>query len=50
MPLYQCLKRPLTQLFIGSLFFPCLLLAQGYLVLKDEFGYADFNGVWNFND
>ena len=46
----QRLKLPAWHLFFSSLFFPCLLLAQEYSVPKDEFGYPDFNGVWNFND
>ena len=50
MPVDQRLKRPACRLLISSLFFPCLLLAQEYSVPKDEFGYPDFNGVWNFND
>ena len=29
---------------------PFALLAQGYIVPRDEFGYPDLNGVWNFND
>ena len=47
MPVDQRLKRPACRLLISSLFFPCLLLAQEYSVPKDEFGYPDFNGVWN---
>lgn len=50
MPVDQRMKRPACRLLISSLFFPCLLLAQEYSVPKDEFGYPDFNGVWNFND
>ncbi|MAK93996.1 MAG: hypothetical protein CMQ69_05225, partial [Gammaproteobacteria bacterium] len=50
MPVDQRLKRPACRLLISSLFFPCLLLAQEYSVPNDEFGYPDFNGVWNFND
>ena len=50
MPVDQRLKRPACHLLLSSLFFPCLLLAQEYSVPKDEFGYPDFNGVWNFND
>jgi len=50
MPVDQRLKRLACYLLLSSLFFPCLLLAQEYSVPKDEFGYPDFNGVWNFND
>ena len=50
MRVYQRLKHPASRLLLSSLFFPCLLLAQKYSVPKDEFGYPDFNGVWNFND
>ena len=50
MRVYQRLKHLASHLLLCSLFFPCLLLAQKYSVPKDEFGYPDFNGVWNFND
>lgn len=42
------MKRLLTL----SLFLFCgfEVLAQEYVVPRDEFGYPDFNGVWNFND
>ena len=50
MSVYQRLKDPASHLLLCSLFFPSLLLAQKYSVPKDEFGYPDFNGVWNFND
>ena len=44
------LKRPRWQLAVCCLLFPCQLQAQEYFVLRDEFGYPDLNGVWNFND
>ena len=46
----QRLTHPASRLLVCSLFFPCVLFAQEYSVPKDEFGYPDFNGVWNFND
>ena len=50
MSVYQSLKHSASHLLLCGLFFRCLLLAQEYSVLKDEFVYPDFNGVWNFND
>ena len=44
------LKRLLRQLSLGCICFPCLLSAQEYSVPRDEFGYPNLNGVWNFND
>lgn len=33
-----------------AIFNPVVLFAQDYAVPRDEFGYPDLNGVWNFND
>lgn len=35
---------------ISHLLLSVRLLAQDYIVPRDEFGYPDLNGVWNFND
>lgn len=47
-PLHRNIESVCCALVVLCL--PITIFAQDYVVPRDEFGYPDLNGIWNFND